>query len=139
MATFEDSGKCKGFAFIDFKDDTGPTTALKSRVAQKLINRKLRLEYGEDRSKRNPNMKRKSEDGEGEGEVRERKRESSSSSSAYVDEQVPQREPRPAKKRVFRERKDDGNKRMKSSVALATAQRASAAIVQSTGKKIKFD
>lgn len=34
MATFEDSGKCKGFAFIDFKDETGPTTALKSKLAK---------------------------------------------------------------------------------------------------------
>ena len=51
MATFQDTGKCKGFAFIDFKDEEGATTALKSKLTKMLINRKLRMEYGEDRSK----------------------------------------------------------------------------------------
>ena len=54
MATFQDTGKCKGFAFIDFKDEEGATTALKSKLTKMLINRKLRMEYGEDRSKRRP-------------------------------------------------------------------------------------
>ncbi|KAG7662507.1 NOP13 [[Candida] subhashii] len=141
MATFEDTGKCKGFAFIDFKDESGPTTALKSKLAQKLINRKLRLEYGEDRSKRNPNMRKREEGVEQEGEVKEYNQRE----PAPVQREPEQREYRERqqddykpKKRVFKERKDD-NKRLKSSVALATAQRASAAIVQSTGKKIKFD
>ena len=42
------------FAFIDFKDEEGATTALKSKLTKMLINRKLRMEYGEDRSKRRP-------------------------------------------------------------------------------------
>ena len=54
MATFQDTGKCKRFAFIDFKDEEGATTALKSKLTKMLINRKLRMEYGEDRSKRRP-------------------------------------------------------------------------------------
>ncbi|EGW31830.1 uncharacterized protein SPAPADRAFT_62445 [Spathaspora passalidarum NRRL Y-27907] len=136
MATFEDTGKCKGFAFIDFKDEEGPTTALKSKLAKMLINRKLRLEYGEDRSKRNPHMRARANDEVIEGEVPEEK---------HVPVERVERRPRteePApRKRVFKERRqpDSNNKRQKSSVALATAQRASAAIVPSTGKKITFD
>ncbi|ABN68172.2 predicted protein [Scheffersomyces stipitis CBS 6054] len=130
MATFEDTGKCKGFAFIDFKDETGPTAALKSKLAKKLINRPLRLEYGEDRSKRNPNHIRKAEVQEGEVD-------DFAPNSNY---EKPQRASSTPKKRVFRDdNHNHSNKRVKSSVALATAQRASAAIVPSSGKKITFD
>lgn len=147
MATFEDSGKCKGFAFIDFKDESGPTAALKLKLAKKLINRPLRLEYGEDRSKRNPRR--------ADAEVsigRERPAETEAfdapeRSERHERQERPERqerrtfdnsERRERPKRTFKEA-DQLNKRLKSSVALATAQRASAAIVPSQGKKITFD
>ena len=139
MATFEDTGKCKGFAFIDFKDESGPTAALKSKLAKKLINRPLRLEYGEDRSKRNPKRfageeRPEREEREGSGaEPAERERDSREMT------RTPQRE-RPARppKRQYNDYEQPG-KRVKSSIALATAQRASAAIVPSQGKKTTFD
>ncbi|KAK6459743.1 uncharacterized protein RJT20DRAFT_125101 [Scheffersomyces xylosifermentans] len=156
MATFEDTGKCKGFAFIDFKDETGPTTALKSKLAKKFINRPLRLEYGEDRSKRNPNQARR--ENVEEGEVKENRAFGSErpSRDAQYDREKPAFD-RPArsetnesphfdkpksapKKRTFRDdNKSAPKRRLTSSVALATAQRASAAIVPSSGKKITFD
>lgn len=139
MATFQDTGKCKGFAFIDFKDETGPTTALKSKLAKKLINRPLRLEYGEDRSKRNPKrLTTEAKDGEShEGPV-EREERNTERERPYVRE-TPQRErPARAPKRLYNDYEQPG-KRMKSSIALATAQRASAAIVPSQGKKTTFD
>lgn len=141
MATFEDSGKCKGFAFIDFKDEVGPTTALKSKLAKKLINRPLRLEYGEDRSKRTPNRVREQQVQE--GEVKE------SSPAEPVErpsfKERPTFKERPASEENYRPKKRSFNdapppgKRIKSSVALAGAQRASAAIVPSQGKKTTFD
>lgn len=149
MATFEDTGKCKGFAFIDFKDETGPTNALKSKLAKKMINRLLRLEYGEDRSKRTP--RRRDENGE---IIPDRVAPSTSTSDLTIPsrsepilaERSTERfsEDRPVNKRPrddFRKPREypQDNKRLKSSVALATAQRASAAIVPSSGKKIKFD
>ncbi|KAI5961466.1 NOP13 [Candida theae] len=121
MATFQDTGKCKGFAFVDFKNEEGAVTAMKSKLAKTMLNRKLRLEYGEDRSKRRP--------------------------KSHVREDVPQArdatpdtpEIKPQRKQ-YRERPQDKLAvREKSSVALASAQRASAAIVPSSGKKIKFD
>lgn len=128
MATFEDSGKCKGFAFVDFKDETGPTTALKSKLAKKMINRPLRLEYGEDRSKRTP--KRFEEKNQNEGINEESAYEAPEPREQSVRKHTPAR----TRPRVVSE-----PRRMKSSVALATAQRASAAIVPSAGKKTKFD
>lgn len=130
MATFEDSGKCKGFAFIDFKDEAGPTTALKSKLAKKLINRPLRLEYGEDRSKRTPKRFEGKENRDDQyGEVVPAAPEPRAAAPAVR---------RPTAVRT-RTRHEPVATRMKSSVALATAQRASAAIVPSAGKKIKFD
>lgn len=146
MATFEDTGKCKGFAFLDFKDETGPTAALKSKMAKSFINRNLRLEFGEDRSKRNP--KRLATGGDaGENEVpgykeRTDRQERPHQESQEFEREKPKFQPREkafAQKRGRDSFNDAPNKRMKSSVALATAQRASAAIVPSQGKKVTFD
>ncbi|BFZ54527.1 Nucleolar protein 13 [Savitreella phatthalungensis] len=68
LATFEDSGKCKGFAFI---------LAQGKRFAF-MDGRRLKLELGQDRSKRTPNMRnRRPEitDGAGIGRVERRHRE----------------------------------------------------------------
>lgn len=138
MATFQDSGKCKGFAFIDFKDEEGPTTALKSKLAKKLINRPLRLEYGEDRSKRNPRKTEAEATGEEATESVAERPERFERPAETPQRERTARPPRPAK-RTFRDQDNQLNKRMKSSVALATAQRASAAIVPSQGKKITFN
>lgn len=132
MATFEDTGKCKGFAFIDFKDESGPTTALTSKLTKKLINRPVRMEYGEDRSKRTP--KRILEQ---QLIARERHTELSSEPQQEERPQFQEREFRPKRPRT--DDKPRPEKRQKSSVALASAQRASAAIVPSAGKKITFD
>lgn len=153
MATFEDSGKCKGFAFVDFKDDKGPTTALTTNIFKTMINRPLRMEYGEDRSKRNP--KRKQNEEEGRSVARERgvhperagQMESGPSQESFghhgpSDRSFSRessgqsfRQERPEK----RQKREVHDKRNKSSVALANAQRASAAIVPSSGKKVTFD
>ncbi|KAI5969890.1 NOP13 [Candida margitis] len=123
MATFQDTGKCKGFAFVDFKNEDGATTAMNSKLAKTMLNRKLRLEYGEDRSKRRPKSHTQNETQE---------RQEFASEAPEITPQV--------NKRQYRERPQERpQKREKSSVALATAQRASAAIVPSSGKKITFD
>ncbi|AET40788.1 Nop13p Ecym_6416 [Eremothecium cymbalariae DBVPG len=128
MATFEDTGKCKGFAFVDFKDETGPTASLTDKSCRKIANRPIRMEYGEDRSKRHV----------------KRKPESSNARSISENIDLP---PSIAKKQpdhhfeTSRKRQPtyrDSNNRVKSSVALASAQRASVAIVPSQGKKVKF-
>jgi len=145
MATFEDTGKCKGFAFIDFKDEEGPTKALKDKSCRKLINRTLRLEYGEDRSKRAPkNVNRQNTNGSTHAD-----NESSSSAPSYSEPVAAATTTAAAP--IYRERTNTTSKpkrnntkydakpsRPKSSIALAEAPRQSAAIVKSTGKKVTF-
>jgi RNA recognition motif-containing protein len=150
MATFEDSGKCKGFAFLDFKDEEGPTKALKDKTTRRLLGRSLRLEFGEDRSKKTPKKFQKSNDDEGEAPFSERDtfREAPAAYSApapapapVVQEKAYESQPKPKSKpfnKPIRERSHKETRPL-ASVALANAQRASAAIVKSTGKKISFD
>ncbi|KAL6453180.1 NOP13 Nucleolar protein 13 [Candida maltosa Xu316] len=159
MATFQDTGKCKGFAFVDFKNEEGATNALKSKMTKMMINRKLRMEYGEDRSKKRPKKfdndngddgfhasappafeKRSFEDKPRQDRPREDRPREDRPRDDYS------RNDGESRKRQYREREpsaqynnNNNNKRLKSSVALAGAQRASAAIVPSSGKKIKFD
>lgn len=139
MATFEDSGKCKGFAFIDFKNEEGATNALKDKTVRKIAMRPVRMEYGEDRSKRQvrrrPEQQKKSFDlpNENQNIAREHHSEPSSQiAKPPVHRDRPNRNPRYNANMA-------SNNRLKSSVALASAQRGSAAIVPSKGKKTTFD
>lgn len=132
MATFQDSGKCKGFGFVDFKNEEGATNALKDKSCRKIAGRSIRMEYGEDRSKR---------------QVRRKPQPSTSSTEksfdlpdqTYSNHTSTSEEKKPMKKPVSMRKPVDSNRRPKSSVALASAQRASSAIVPSTGKKTTFD
>lgn len=54
MATFEDSGKCKGFAFIDFETPEQVKKILLDRRLANMNGRKLKMEFGQDRSMRRP-------------------------------------------------------------------------------------
>lgn len=45
MGTFEDTGKCKGFAFVDFASTTEATQALLEPRNGRLLGRSLQLEY----------------------------------------------------------------------------------------------
>ncbi|KAH3687809.1 hypothetical protein WICPIJ_001184 [Wickerhamomyces pijperi] len=144
MATFEDTGKCKGFAFIDFRDEEGPTNALKDKSCRKIVNRPLRLEFGEDRSKRNPGSINKQANKAQASQDRYRERsEEQPTQPQYNNQESEQqsRPPRDSKPKPLRKtfKRDAPQERQKSSIALANAQRASAAIVKSTGVKKSFD
>lgn len=52
MATFEDSGKCKGFAFVDYESVPQVGAVLSNEEAWNYNGRQLKLEFGEDRSAR---------------------------------------------------------------------------------------
>ncbi len=176
MATFEDSGKCKGFAFLDFKDEEGPSKALEDRSCHRVGGRELRMEFGEDRSKRRVggNRERAHDDNERgprsdgrTGSYQNRKEE-----FRERDNNRPGRDERPEERndsyngrtreednhrsfdkgrghmngsnnfngKRIRTRNEDlaPNKRVKSSIALANAQRENPA-ARPRGKKVKFD
>lgn len=142
MATFQDSGKCKGFAFVDFKEEAGATNALKDKSVRKLALRPIRMEYGEDRSKRQ--VRKRPEQGQQQSREGGRKQfDIPNEHSAPRRESKPQgkSQDRAQGKRTnnYNKAKMGNNNRLKSSIALASAQRGSAAIVPSEGKKVKFD
>ena len=136
MATFEDTGKCKGFAFIDFKDVEGPTAALKDKSLRKIIGRPLRMEFGEDRSQRKVIPKRALEDAESSSST-STSAPTQASTSSYDDRAKGFQAKGGAQ--PYKRQQTYKPERMNSSIALASAQRQSAAIVKSTGKKIAFD
>ncbi|KAF9821230.1 hypothetical protein IEO21_00838 [Rhodonia placenta] len=161
LGTFEDSGKCKGWAFIDFTSTEHATTALVSSKIHFLDGRKLVVEYASpDAVRRGGNF----------SELREKRIKGDKGS---YDEQRPRRKPSgklhqsrttaneadapmggeeqqevPAKRRriedasqSFEKRTRDGKPqrvRTKPGAALALAKRETAAIVPSQGKKIVF-
>ncbi|RKP08860.1 hypothetical protein THASP1DRAFT_9714, partial [Thamnocephalis sphaerospora] len=46
LMTFEDTGKCKGFAYVDYKELEGAKAAVESPQSHYLEGRRLRVEYG---------------------------------------------------------------------------------------------
>lgn len=137
MATFQDSGKCKGFAFIDFKDERGPTEALTDKSCRKIAGRPLRMEFGEDRSKRQVKRRENSSQYDNNRKPFDISNGTPASAPTPVST-APIRERRPKTSRPQKPSFTDSNNRLKSSIALASAQRASAAIVPSQGKKTTF-
>ncbi|KII95284.1 hypothetical protein PLICRDRAFT_149892 [Plicaturopsis crispa FD-325 SS-3] len=166
MGTFEDSGLCKGFAFVDFTSTEHATAALVNPKNHSLDGRKLVVEYasadavrrgGGPRPKRedgprNPKDKysketrpprRKAADNTGyKGTPREARARVTEDPSA--EEQAPPKrqrveEPQPAEGGGGRGGRDKSNRpRSKPGAALALAKRESAAIVPSQGKKTHF-
>lgn len=155
MATFEDTGKCKGFAWVTFEELDAASAAVKGFVYKKdpdakksqtkdedddaddkskkrkfrlnkLLGRDLRCEFAEDGTTRyQKRYGKKPEDGAGAGEGRGFGR--------------PQRGGKPFNPRGnFRERKVDPRTIAPGSAHM-NAPRASAAIVKSEGKKTTFD
>lgn len=141
MATFEDSGNCKGFAFIDFRDADGATAALKDKSCRKMAGRVLRMEFGEDRSKRTKqdksNLITRPKPTESYDNDQSTSNNDYNSESRDYNEEPKERKP----KRKFEGKRPDSssNKRLKPGLALATAQRAKVSILPSAGKKITFD
>ncbi|TIA90616.1 hypothetical protein E3P77_02205 [Wallemia ichthyophaga] len=75
LGTFPDSGKCKGWCFIDFKNTSQATSALCESHNHKMYGRELKVQFGQDRSEQ---KKRKfDKESEKEGGGRERQDDSS--------------------------------------------------------------
>ncbi|KAJ3788165.1 hypothetical protein GGU10DRAFT_413090 [Lentinula aff. detonsa] len=83
LGTFEDSGLCKGFAFVDFSSTDNATSALINLKNHHLNGRNLVVEYASaDAVKRGPNKPRPSA---GEGSLGDPKRKSYISHSARTN------------------------------------------------------
>lgn len=140
-ATFEDTGKCKGFSFIDFKSEEGPTNALKDPKCRRMNGRNLRMEYGEDRSQRRPQREQRAEYSSESAHPRSETRVEAS--SAPSDTRSYRSEPRERSTHEQRPREQRPRERRPArptpGAALSGAQRAKHTIIPSAGKKVTFD
>ncbi|KAI0332386.1 hypothetical protein GY45DRAFT_1298896 [Cubamyces sp. BRFM 1775] len=162
MGTFEDSGKCKGWAFVDFTSIEHATAALTNPRNHQLDGRKLVVEYASPEAVRRggggpPRADRAGQDQKGRGQRPGAKRDRAARND---DADGAEGEGSPAKKRRTDEREGEGESRAasrgkradgaagkggknpraraKPGAALAQAKREDVAIVPSQGKKIVF-
>lgn len=148
MATFEDTGKCKGYAWVEFEQLSAAQTAMRGWVEtkahqdavklskkrvwlQKLNGRALRMEFAEDATtqyhkrhgkdaKRDQNS-RSVEEEEGIKEVKETSSDSKAQNSTRPENKASKRSSKPGR---YEE---------------ATVKRLTGAITESQGKKVVFD
>ncbi|OAL38756.1 hypothetical protein AYO20_01962 [Fonsecaea nubica] len=149
MATFEDSGKCKGFAWIDFEqigsaekamrgwvergdgagDSTAESKSSRSKILlQRLHGRKLRMEYAEDKATRYEKRFGKSakKAASGEGDSRE------DSGITEVNDEEAKIEP------MYGKKKTDPSK-TQGKYSEETVQRLTGAIIESKGQRTVFE
>ncbi|KAJ7693865.1 hypothetical protein B0H17DRAFT_932497 [Mycena rosella] len=165
MGTFEDSGLCKGFAFVDFTSIEHATSVLVNTKNHMLNGRKLVVEYASADAVRRGAPKVKREEG-GADRVPQRRKEAKSRGPRAEKKLEREHKAGDAPTSTFgppraggrpsydktstphasrdaesgggaRERKGPKN-RPKPGAALALAKRESAAIVPSQGKKVVF-
>ncbi|KAJ7068713.1 hypothetical protein C8F01DRAFT_1119067 [Mycena amicta] len=163
MGTFEDTGLCKGFAFVDFVSTEDATTALVNPRNHHLNGRDLKVEFASADAVRRGQPKERAPDGtpkrhkepkrvgpRAEKRITREKAGPPSTDDKTVStkekaEEREEREEGPAVKKEFKgregrsERDNKGPKsRPRPGAALALAKRESAAIVPGQGKKIVF-
>lgn len=161
MGTFEDSGLCKGFAFVDFTSTEHATTALIHPKNYQLDGRKLVVEYASaDAVRRGGGAghkpRKKSTEVHSEGRSRRATRDSvaddevNEKGSTTTAPSKAQREKSTAANRqcdTFAKSKVTNGTRMRKAkssrptpgAALALAKREQVAIVPSQGRRITFD
>ncbi|GAA5953402.1 hypothetical protein JCM3765_005026 [Sporobolomyces pararoseus] len=170
LGTFEDTGKCKGWAFVDFHLPAQATRALLNLHNHSLNGRSLNVEYASAEAVRRGGLGTRAvskangaararggdEDGERSGARGGEKRKgrdwddsdmvaaatAAASGSFYDGPPAARRAPRGdgfGERPKREERPGKGGERAKPGAALAMAQRASEAIVQSTGRKTTFE
>jgi len=142
LATFEDSGKCKGFAYIDFFDVDSATKALRAPDKHMLDGRKLRLEYASEEAtkKATPWV------------FRQERKDAEAANDVHVNDQVQEevktnvqeKEERIARKmeRELKRKNTPGNQSKSNATSgaiLANVQRQKITAQPFQGKKITFD
>ncbi|KAJ7639274.1 hypothetical protein FB45DRAFT_1001197 [Roridomyces roridus] len=155
MGTFEDSGLCKGFAFVDFTSVEHATSALINPKNHQLNGRSLVVEYASaDAVRRGAPKAKREEGGGGGGDRKQRPRKEPRSSGPRAEK----REKRPAMDSNVpvaaasqdadaaaphnadsESRRKGPKSRPRPGAALALAKRESTAIVPSQGKKVVFE
>lgn len=149
MATFEDSGKCKGFAWIEFEELASAESAMKgfakgrdhrkrSSSLHYLQGRKLRLEYAEDKTTRY--NKRFGKDAKS---VKDEHLQGADSTAAgeWATEvsSKPDGDDTSVKRARDRQPLKANKKRSKSGYDAETVKKLTGGIVEGAGQKVMFD
>ncbi|TYJ53345.1 hypothetical protein B9479_006004 [Cryptococcus floricola] len=133
LAAFEDTGRCKGFAFLDFVSARHAKFSLANRKNHYFNGRKLNLEFASESSaKRSGADKLRKFAGEGKPKPRFPPR---------VEGEGGDDEERPveAEKKDQRGKKWEASGRQRPGAALAMAKRENVGIVEGSGTKVTFD
>ncbi|KDN50884.1 hypothetical protein RSAG8_00511, partial [Rhizoctonia solani AG-8 WAC10335] len=148
MGTFEDSGLCKGWAFLDFLNTAYATAVLVTPRNHHLNGRKLVLEYGSPDAVRRggggprPNKRHIEKEEEHKETPRAAKKRKFAEANAENDDASEQATESPKKPKPKGDeqyvRAKDGRLRPKPGAALAMAKKEAVAIVPSTGKRTVF-
>ncbi|KAJ1308583.1 hypothetical protein OPQ81_004282 [Rhizoctonia solani] len=144
MGTFEDSGLCKGWAFLDFLNTTYATAVLVNPRNHHLNGRKLVLEYGSPDAVRRggggprPNKRQIEKDQPEETARAAKKRKFAEANADNNTAGEAAENPQPKSKEEQYVRAKDGRLRPKPGAALAMAKKEAVAIVPSTGKRTVF-
>ncbi|KAI9499153.1 hypothetical protein BDB00DRAFT_221107 [Zychaea mexicana] len=156
LGTFQDSGKCKGFGYVDFENVEDATKAIRATNKHTINGQKIRVEFGSEEAYRRgrPWLKRADERaasgggdtaGGNNGEQQDGQEQQQfnqapvEQSEGFVEEYK-----RPREKRVKADRKPSSStgssdKRVAPGLALSQAQRQKPTVQAFKGTKITFD
>ncbi|CAO3645695.1 unnamed protein product [Mucor hiemalis] len=157
VATFEDSGKCKGFAYVDYFEVDAATKAIRAPDKHMLDGRKCRVEFGsaeahmrskpwlmrEQQKASQPKTNTESKPTEG-GEstelpYRKRQRDDGTEGVAGGDDGYVKRQRGDADFRERRPKKPVSHERVKPGQALYAAQRQKPSVQEFKGAKTVFE
>ncbi|PIL37016.1 hypothetical protein GSI_00708 [Ganoderma sinense ZZ0214-1] len=146
LGTFEDSGKCKGWAFVDFTSTEYATSALTNPRNHHLNGRKLVVEFASPEAVRRGGGGPPREKKPREGRLLAKRERPARHDQAGAEDgnEAEQPDPPAKKRRVAGEDQAKGREkgrrvaRSKPGAALAMAKREDPSIVPSQGKKIVF-
>ncbi|CDS04149.1 hypothetical protein LRAMOSA07104 [Lichtheimia ramosa] len=147
VATFEDSGKCKGFGYIDFGDLDTAVRAIRAPDKHVLDGRKIRVEYASEEAY-NRGRPRKVKEREAAAAAAAESNDGSQEAQAEDQQEQQQEYEQRGKRRGNdygdgpREKRRKSNKdggRTKPGKALSEAQRQKPTVQEFKGTKIVFD
>ncbi|WVW80793.1 hypothetical protein I302_102780 [Kwoniella bestiolae CBS 10118] len=137
LGAFEDTGRCKGFAFLDFISTRHAKVALANRKNHYFNGRRLTVEFASEEAAKRSGGRSKPKIG---GDKPKKFYESTPASGETLTEQDGIAEDAPSeKKNDKRGKKWEVTGRPRPGAALAMAKRENVGIVEGEGKKITFD
>ncbi|OBZ88754.1 Nucleolar protein 13 [Choanephora cucurbitarum] len=145
LATFEDSGKCKGFAYVDYHEVEAATKAIRAPDKHNLDGRKIRVEFAsaEAHMRSKPWLMRKAKKDNGSEQPEQQQQQQQQSESTeeptFKRRKTFNKEESDHRPRERRPKKPVDSGRLKPGEALSSAQRQKPTVQEFKGTKVVFD